>query len=98
VRITKEQSDRFEAGMARFKGNSVPLQTYSSSDPFVRPDGKACKNVATDSTIITLMWSDTEGTRIANFSEGCDPEEFDGFYKSVLAVTDELPIQQIIRK
>lgn len=98
VRISKEQSDRFEAAMERFKRNAVPLQSYSVEDPFVRPDGKPCRNRVTDSTIMTLMWSGTEGVRIANFYTGCDPEEFDNFYRSVLAITDTLPIDQIIGK
>jgi hypothetical protein len=96
LRPTKDQSDRFVAAMERFKRYAVPLQSYSVDNPFVRPDGKPCKNEVTDSTIITLMWTGTEGAKVASFYTGCDREEFNSFYKSALAVTDPLPIQQII--
>jgi hypothetical protein len=96
VRITKEQSDRFEAAMARFKRNAVPLESYSVTDFSRRPDGKPCRDRTTDMANISLIWTRTDGTDIAAFDTGCDREEFDSFYKSVLAVTDPLPIQQII--
>jgi hypothetical protein len=98
LRITREQSDRFEAALEPFKRNAVPLQSYSVTDPYVRPDGQSFKKEATDSTIITFQWTGTQGAKIANFYTGCDEREFGDFYKSVLAVTDLLPIQQIIGK
>jgi hypothetical protein len=98
LRVTKEQSDRFEEALKPFKRSAVPLQSYSVEDPFVRPDGKPCKNEVTDSTIITFMWTSASGVKIANFYTGCDADEFGTFYKSALAVTDQLPIQQIIGK
>ena len=98
LRITEEQSNRFEAAMERFKQHAVPLQTISVEDWPPRPDGKPCRNDITDSTLISLTWNSTEGARMASFYTGCDSEEFEGFYKSVLAVTDALPIQQIIDK
>ncbi len=96
VRITAEQSARFEAAMKRFKRNAVPLQSFSVDSPFARPDGKPCKNEVTDSTLITLQWAGTEGAKIASFYTGCDQDELGQFYRSALAVTDALPIQQII--
>lgn len=98
LRITKEQSDRFEAAMERFKRNAVPLQTISAEDWPDRPDGKPCRNKVTDSELISLTWHSTEGSKIAAFYAGCDPQEYGEFYKSVLAVTDVLPVQQIIAK
>ena len=98
IRITKEQSDRFEAAMGRFKRYAVPLESISLEDPWVRPDRKPCKNQVTDSTLITLTWTGTEGIKIASFYTGCDEKEFANFYRSALAVTDPLPIQQIIGK
>jgi len=97
-RITKEQSDQFEKAMAPFKRYAVPLQSVSMEDPWVRPDGKPCKSNVLDTTLVTLTWTGTEGIKIASFYTGCDESEFAGFYKSVLAVTNELPIKQIIQK
>jgi hypothetical protein len=96
LRITKEQSDRFEAAMEPFKRHAVPMESYSFDSPQPRPDGKPCKNEVTDSTLVNLLWTGTEGVKIATFYFGCDREEFRDFYESVLAVTDPLPIQQII--
>jgi hypothetical protein len=96
LRITKEQSDRFEAGMERFKRYAVPLQNFSLEDSHRRPDGKGCRNEGTDSAWVTLTWTGTEGAKIASFYLGCDYEEFEQFYNSVLSVTDPLPVQQII--
>lgn len=96
VRITKEQSTRFETAMERFKKNSIPLESFSFEAPYVRPDGKPCKSQWTDHRVINLLWTGTEGVKIATFYEGCDRDEFEAFYKSVLAVTDPLPIKQII--
>ena len=98
VRITKEQSDRFQLAMTRFKRNVVPLETYSFEAPYVRPDGKSCKNEVTDSTIVSLVWTSTEGLKIATYYLGCDYEEFGNFYKSLLSVTAPLPIQHIINE
>jgi hypothetical protein len=84
--------------MDRFKRNAVPLQSISMEDAWVRPDGKPCKNDVLDSTLISLTWTGTEGVKIASFYTGCDADEFADFYKSALAVTDALPIQQIISK
>ncbi|MGI8931531.1 MAG: hypothetical protein ACR2FK_04000 [Sphingomicrobium sp.] len=98
LRLAKEKSDRFEAAMERFKSSAVPLETYSVNGPDVRPDGKPCRNKATDAAWISLQWAGTEGAKIATFDTGCVSEEFEEFYKSVLAVTDPLPIQQIIDK
>lgn len=96
LRITKEQSERFEAAMERFKRHARPLESYSFEDQDVRPDGKPCKSQVTDATQIGLLWTGTEGAKVATFYTGCDQEEFDSFYKSVLAVTDPLPIKHII--
>ena len=98
IRISKEQSDRFMEAMARFKNHAVPLQTFSLDDPYLRPDGKPCRNDTTDLRLISLQWTGTDGVKIATFYEGCDQEELKDYYKSVLAVTDALPIQQIIGK
>ena len=84
--------------MERFKRNAIPLESFSFTDPYLRPDGKACKSQWTDATLISLLWTGTDGVRIATFYTGCDSEEFDSFYKSVLVVTDPLPICQIIDK
>ena len=98
LRITKEQSDRFERAMAPFKRYGVPLESISMEDPWVRPDGKPCRNNVLDTTLVTLTWTGTEGIKIASFYTGCDQPEFASLYKSALAVTDPLPIQQIIGK
>ena len=98
IRITKEQSQRFEAAMARFKRTAVPLSTVSVEDWPDRPDGKPCRNSVTDSTLISLTWESTEGAKIAAFYTGCDQQEFENFYSSVLAVTNPLPIKQIIEE
>ena len=98
VRLTKDQSDRFEAAMERFKANAVPLESFSVEDPFVRPDGKPCQNEVTDSMLISLLWTGTKGVKIATFYTGCDRDKFQSFYESALAVTDPLPIQHIIDK
>jgi len=82
--------------MSRYKRYSVPAEAFKIDGPNVRPDGKHCTNMVTDQSLITLMWSGSDGVRIASFYEGCDPREFEPFYKSVLAVSDPLPIQQII--
>ena len=97
VRITKEQSSRFEARMERYKRNAKPLESFSFEDPDLRPDGKPCENEVTDSKIVSLFWTGSEG-RIATFYFGCDHEEFKGFYNAVLAVTDPLPIQGLIKE
>jgi len=97
VRITKEQSNRFEAAMERFKTNGVRLESVALEDPYLRPDGKPCKQEVTDAKIVTLLWTGSEG-KIATFYLGCDYEEYEGFYSSVLGVTDALPIKDIIRE
>jgi hypothetical protein len=98
VRITKDQSKRFEAAMDRFERYAKPLQNFSFEDPWTRPNGKPCKSQVTDATIISMEWTGTQGAKIATFYTGCDPEELAAFYNSALAVTDSLPIQQIIGK
>ena len=98
VRITKEQSDRFQAAMMPFKRNAIPLESFSFEDPYVRPDGRLCKKKVTDSRTISLLWSSTEGVQIATYYLGCDYEEFENFYKSLLSVTAPLPIQHIINE
>ena len=79
-------------------GNAVPLESYSLEDPALRPDGKPCKGVATDSATVMLMWTSTEGVKIAWYDLGCDYKEFENFYKSLLLVTAPLPIHQIIKE
>ncbi|MEO6359310.1 MAG: hypothetical protein ABIO43_01890 [Sphingomicrobium sp.] len=96
ARINREQSSRFEAAMDQFRGRAVPLQSFLLENQEVRPDGKPCRIRATDSTDVSLVWSGTEGVKIATFYLGCDTDEFGAFYKSLLAVTDPLPIQHII--
>lgn len=98
IRITKEQSSRFEAAMQPFKRYAVPLESVSMESPWLRPDGKPCRSNVLDTTLVSLTWTGTEGVRIANFYVGCDEKEFASFYKSALGVTDPLPIQQIIAK
>ena len=97
-RISKAQSRAVEAAMEPYKRFAVPLQSVSLEDPWTRPDGKACRHQTTDATLITLTWTGTEGVKLARFYTGCDFEEFESFYKSALAVTDPLPIQQVIGK
>ena len=84
--------------MDRFKTYAKPLQDFSFDDRDVRPDGKPCKNYVFDTTGVALTWTGTDGIKLANFYAGCDEKEFGEFYKSVLRVTDPLPIQQIIGK
>ena len=98
VRLTEDQSNRFAAAVERFKRYAIPLQSFSFDDPWTRPGGKPCKNQVTDSTLISMTWSGTDGAKMATFYTGCDREELAAFYKSALAVTDSLPIQQIIGK
>ena len=98
VRLTRSQSEKFEAAMGKFKQSAVPLQAIAVDDPWVRPDLKPCKSEATDSTVITLTWTGTNGVKMATFYMGCDQEELADFYKSALAITDALPIQDIIRE
>ena len=98
IRINQQQSDRFEAAMDQFKNFSVPLSSYSLEDPYRRPDGQPCRNEVTDQQVISLIWTSTNGTRIATFYAGCDPKELAGFYESLRHVTDSLPIQGILAK
>jgi hypothetical protein len=98
VRLTQAESDKFEVAMDKFKRSAIPLQSIAADDPWVRPDLKPCKSEATDHTMITLTWTGTSGVKMATFYTGCDQEELAEFYKSVLEVTDALPLQDIIRK
>jgi len=98
VRITKAQSQRFEQEMERYRSIAVPLEKYKFGDAYARPDGKRCRNTVTDSTSVLLMWTGTEGVRVAEFYLGCDPDELSNFYKQLLSITDALPIQNIIKE
>jgi hypothetical protein len=95
-RLTSAQSRRFEKAMSAFKRYAVPLQSVSLDDPWVRPDGKPCKHTVTDSRLITLTWTGSDGAKLATFYTGCDGDELGPFYRSALGVTDALPIGQLI--
>lgn len=95
IRITEDQSRRFETAMSRFKARARPLETISLDDKDLRPDGKPCRLNATDQRMISLFWTGTDGVRMASFYEGCDQDEFKDYYRSVLSVTDALPMKGI---
>ena len=98
LRISKEQSKRFEAAIEPFKRRAIPLESYSFDDPDLRPDGKPCRQNWTDAESITFFWTGTDGGKMASYYAGCDPDEFKTFYESARAVSDTLPVQQIIKK
>lgn len=98
IRLNQQQSDRFEMAMRPYRRYATPLSLFSLEDPDRRPDGKPCRDRVTDSDLISLIWTSTEGSQIATFYDGCDPKEYAAFYKSLHHVSDTLPIQGILAK
>ena len=94
-KIDDSQTNALEKAMEPFRKYAVPLGSFSMANPPATPDGKPCPK-AFDFPLYSLTWTTTRGTRIATFDSGCRAKENPQFYRNLDAITDTLPLKEIL--
>ena len=97
VRISAKQWEDFVSAAEPYRRGAIPFDPSKILEAKIpMPDGKPCKNEATDHNVIGITWFDQNGASYAGYYEGCDSEEFASFYNQLRSVPLALPIRQMI--